>query len=306
MNSLQTHAAFAHYEKIRHRLPQAHFPTSSTRIDSLNTFLHSGDGFFLDAFGILNVGAHAIPLAKELIATLRKHQKPFFIVSNSASVPKEVLVNFFRELGFDFTALEIITSREVLWHHLLPNSASQWGVIAQNTTLLEHPLPCVDHEDERFLHSDAFLFLSTTTWDEALHVKWKASLHVKPKTIWIANPDITAPRGNHCFSKEPGFYTLNEEDHLFEQMRFIGKPFDAIFQYAIQRAHDEWQISKERIVMMGDTLHTDILGACAAGLQTLLVEEYGFFAGLDPTPFIEQSGITPQFRLKNYQTLFNH
>ena len=304
MNSLGTKTAFVHYEKIRHRLPQAKFPKSSTFIDSLSSFLESGHGFFLDAFGILNVGAQAIPFAKELIATLRGHQKPFFILSNSASAPKEVLVTFFQELGFDFTLSEIITSREVLWQHLLPNSASQWGVIAQDMTPLEQPLRHIKPEDEGFFQSDAFLFLSSMTWNETLHAKLKASLRVRPRAIWIANPDITAPRGNNCYSKEPGYYTLLEEESLFEQMHFIGKPFNAIFQYAINRAHAEWNIPKEQIVMMGDTLHTDILGAAAMGLQTLLVEEYGFFAGLDTAPFIAKSGIVPHFRLESYRSLF--
>ena len=47
--------------------------------------------------------------------------------------------------------------------------------------------------------------------------------------------------------------------------------------------------------MVGDTLHTDILGGRAAGLATVLVAGHGLFRGHDPLPFIERSGIRPDW-----------
>ena len=45
--------------------------------------------------------------------------------------------------------------------------------------------------------------------------------------------------------------------------------------------------------MVGDSLHTDILGARAAGVASALVAGYGFFAGQDVASAIEKAGITP-------------
>jgi ribonucleotide monophosphatase NagD (HAD superfamily) len=45
--------------------------------------------------------------------------------------------------------------------------------------------------------------------------------------------------------------------------------------------------------MVGDTLHTDVLGGRTARLGTVLVARHGPFRGLDPAPFISRSGITP-------------
>ena len=47
--------------------------------------------------------------------------------------------------------------------------------------------------------------------------------------------------------------------------------------------------------MVGDTLHTDILGGANAGVQTVLIEGYGFFRGKESAPYIQQSGIIPDF-----------
>ena len=49
--------------------------------------------------------------------------------------------------------------------------------------------------------------------------------------------------------------------------------------------------------MVGDSLHTDILGGQAAKLKTALVAGYGFFAGHDVDTPIEVSGIQPDYIL---------
>lgn len=45
--------------------------------------------------------------------------------------------------------------------------------------------------------------------------------------------------------------------------------------------------------MVGDTLHTDVLGGCSAGLRTALVVEQGGSADLDWERAIDLTGIVP-------------
>jgi predicted HAD superfamily phosphohydrolase YqeG len=72
----------------------------------------------------------------------------------------------------------------------------------------------------------------------------------------------------------------------------FGKPFDDAFNDAMDRLGT---IEPRRIAMVGDTLHTDILGGRAAGTRTVLVRDHGLFAGLDTERFISCSGIVPDF-----------
>ncbi len=48
-----------------------------------------------------------------------------------------------------------------------------------------------------------------------------------------------------------------------------------------------------RVAMVGDTLHTDVLGGRAAGIGSVLVTGHGLFAGRDTAPYITRSGIVP-------------
>jgi ribonucleotide monophosphatase NagD (HAD superfamily) len=47
--------------------------------------------------------------------------------------------------------------------------------------------------------------------------------------------------------------------------------------------------------MVGDSLHTDILGGAAYGVKTVLVTEHGLFSGFDCRQFIMETKIVPDF-----------
>jgi len=47
--------------------------------------------------------------------------------------------------------------------------------------------------------------------------------------------------------------------------------------------------------MVGDTLHTDILGAAAAGVKSALITDYGSLKGMDVAQAIRDCAITPDY-----------
>jgi ribonucleotide monophosphatase NagD (HAD superfamily) len=51
-------------------------------------------------------------------------------------------------------------------------------------------------------------------------------------------------------------------------------------------------VRPERVLCVGDTLHTDVLGGAAAGMHTLLVES-GFFRGQSLEARCAEAGILP-------------
>ena len=50
--------------------------------------------------------------------------------------------------------------------------------------------------------------------------------------------------------------------------------------------------------MVGDSLHTDILGAQTAGIASALISGHGFFDGHDIVEAIERAGIRPDYIVK--------
>ena len=296
---MDTIKLFDAYENIRSYLPiNKSEHKKATLLSNTKELTQMASCFFLDAFGILNVGNTPIQGANEFLQQLEKQNKPYLIVSNAASISKLEVYKRFSSMGFCLDPNSIITSREVLFH-TLRHSNEHWGIIAPQQEL-EHPMPHTFSNDKSFFTSERFLFLSSKAWDDTLQKKWLERFLHKPFEIWVANPDLTSPQENGFVAKEPGFYTLLEQN-ILKKAHFIGKPFPEIFEYAIEIAKRRWNIDKKEIMMVGDTLHTDILGANAVGLQSALIEGYGFFKGFDTTPFMQKSGIYPDVRLSCYK-----
>jgi len=294
-----TEDVFDIYQHVRGRLPSAVFPQESRHISSISDILDDFDVFLFDAFGILNVGDRAIPGAAEMLAMLTDAGKHIYIVTNGASFTRRQTLEKYRSLGFDLGESSMVSSRDTMLRDCcleektvgLISGCRETGDLACKVYFADEP---------EFDEADVFIFADSAGWDVMKQTLWMQVLKKRPRPVLVANPDITAPRGD-CYSAEPGYFTLAADDDIFSHMEFFGKPFNGIFRYALEKIHCETGcVDKSRILMTGDTLHTDILGGAAAGLKTLLVSSYGFFAGLEPAPFIRQSGIVPDYILESY------
>jgi ribonucleotide monophosphatase NagD (HAD superfamily) len=78
---------------------------------------------------------------------------------------------------------------------------------------------------------------------------------------------------------------------------WYGKPYRPAFDLALQRLHQlaGRKLDTRRVAMVGDSLHTDILGGGAAGLQTVLITDAGLFRDGGATHYIAASGIQPDW-----------
>ncbi len=108
----------------------------------------------------------------------------------------------------------------------------------------------------------------------------------------MGNPDIVAPREDGL-TLEPGYYAHDLHRRTGIKPEFYGKPYANIFDLVFDRISPD--TPKSRIAMVGDTLHTDVLGGAAYGVQTVLIENHGLFAGNDVDGFIKHSGIIPNW-----------
>jgi len=288
--------AFAAYEAVRDRLPRAEFPASSEYAENLADIAQNVDVFLLDAFGVLNVGETAIPGAPERIRDLQNTGKTVMVVSNAAGYPKRLLLEKYARLGFDFAPKNVLTSREVLLANLAQRPAVRFGLMASQIfgrEELQH-LDAVFLEQDRDAYDavDAFLLIGTAEWTDERQTLLENSLRANPRPVLVGNPDIVAPR-EIGLSKEPGHYAHRLADATGVQPEFFGKPFKNVFDMVLSRLPRGTDTG--RVVMVGDTLHTDILGGRAAGVKTVLITDHGSLRGMDVASTIASSGIVPDY-----------
>lgn len=294
--------AFKEYERIRPWLPDLTSVTASQphAVRSLESLVELFDAFIFDAFGVLNIGQVPIAGAVTRFRTLQASGKRCLILSNAATATPEALLEKYRRLGYALTPENLICSRELL-HRAVAEYPGDltWGIVAPPEALPEQlPVKSVllhGEADSRLRAKleqvDSLILLSSHGWTAAHQRLLEQSLAARPRPVLVANPDLVAPR-EAGLSLEPGYYAHRLADQTGIAPVLFGKPYRVAFETALARLGD---IPRERILMVGDTLHTDILGGRCVGVKTLLVTAHGALQGMDVTACMAESGIYPDF-----------
>lgn len=287
--------AFAAYLNIRHRLPLAAGEGVGERAGFMD-IVAPYDLILFDAYGVLNVGETAISGAAATVAALRSAGKSVAVVSNSAAYPKAHMMARYQTLGFDFAETEVVTSRDALLKRIAQEPKRRWGVMLNPDVALGE-LAALDavvltNDPAPYDQVEGFLLVGADGWNEHRQSLLETALGRVPRPVFVGNPDLVAPRENGL-SLEPGWFAHKLADTTKIVPSFLGKPFPEVFDLAMERFGAG--ISPSRVLMVGDTLHTDVLGGSQAGFATVLVTDHGSLVGLDVEDAIKQSGIIPDY-----------
>ncbi|MBL1437383.1 MAG: HAD-IIA family hydrolase [Rhodobacteraceae bacterium] len=291
---INTNWAFAQYENVRKRLPVSVARGACTRVPDLGALADEFDVFLFDAYGVLNVGNTPIAGAPERVAALQAMGKRTMVLTNGASYPASDRLPKYHEYGFNFTADDVISSRDALAAHLATLPDIRWAAMAPKGASFEGlgvVFDLLEDAPETYANAEGFLLLGSQIWNDARQAMLVETLRANPRPALVGNPDLVAPY-EHGFTLQPGLYAHWLADRTGLEPLFFGKPFGGMFTEARRRFG---AVPPERVLMIGDTLHTDILGGAAAGFKTLLVENHGMFKGADVAPYIEKSGIAPDY-----------
>jgi glycerol-1-phosphatase len=225
---------------------------------------HHDVGLF-DLDGVVYVGAGAVAGAPEALARVRElGMKVRFVTNNAARTPEVVTAHLHR-VGVSATASEVVTSAQAAAHLVADRVPTGSRVLVVggdglSVALSERGLvPVFSASDApaavvQGFHPDVgWRQLAEGTYALASDIPWVAS-----------NIDRTLPTDNGL---APGNGTLVEVLRMAtgKSPVIAGKPAPPLFLEAVASA------GAERPLVIGDRLDTDIEGAHAAGMPSLLV-----------------------------------
>lgn len=293
--TLSRASAIERYTQLAHRMPNPVNPTSSKNVANLADLVDEIDVFVLDGFGVLNVGDTTVPGAVERVTQLQKLGKQVLVLTNGATLPVEKTVEKYLKWGMTFELADVISSRNALEKALLTHDANiHWGVVATDFAQIDKLAPRTtllgDNTDD-YAQVDGFIFLSAMDWSDARQQLLHDALKEKTRPVLVGNPDLVAPRED-AMSLEPGIYTHALADAGVCSPLFYGKPFRDVFDLAAARIDN---VPPHRIAMVGDTLHTDILGGASYGWRTVLIKNHGLMKEADDELTFATTGIRPDF-----------
>jgi HAD superfamily hydrolase (TIGR01450 family) len=298
---LDAEATLQIYEALRPVLPPARSSSPHQKADKLTDCLDAFDAFILDGFGVINVGMEKIEGIDEFFRRAEQAGKPIVILTNGASAPSAVIAKKYLSWGLPVAAQHIVSSRDALVAALPP--ADQRAAFLQldcNTQLINGLTSSANASSDLFDTAEAFVFLGSSGWDEDDQALLEQSLLQRIRPVLVGNPDVSAPH-SHQFSAEPGYW-VTRAMKVVSGLRplWFGKPHLAAFQLAVDKVNRlaDGCIPNHRIAMVGDSLHTDILGGAAAGLGTILITNYGLLRAHDAEQLCAEMQIFPDWQVR--------
>jgi glycerol 3-phosphatase-2 len=286
--------AWRAYRRAEARLPPKPPPLAPRRIADVAEIAEAFDLFVLDAWGVLNIADEPIPGAAAAVAKLRARGRRLLVLSNDGTREPAAAALRHRARGFDFSESEILPGIALLPEVLarLPPRAAL-GLIADVPApypeLTRDMRPLAD-EAHAYDAVSGFVFLSSDDWTAARQALLETSLARRSRPLVIGNPDIVSPEPEGM-AAEPGLFAHRIAEAIGIEPIFCGKPFAPIYD-RVRALHPD--VPPARILTIGDTLHTDVLGGRTAGWRTLLIED-GFCRGQDALGLAAECGIWPDF-----------
>jgi HAD superfamily hydrolase (TIGR01450 family) len=241
------------------------------------------DALVLDVDGVLLLVKQAIPGSRELIARLRSVKLPFLLLTNDGDRSPQEKAHILQACGLDIQSTQIVSCA----HGLAAMAVEHRCQGARFFVMGDLGTPC---------YAEA-AGLRTTRRLEDLpscrgvivgenHYNWEATLNAvvnhfirQPQTLLITpNPDEYYPDGRGGIRLAAGSVTRLIERALTTYGRpkaalYLGKPHGPIFQAAHRRLEQiaGHALAKERVLMIGDNLNSDVAGANAFGYRTGIV-----------------------------------
>lgn len=260
-------------------------------IDGLAEIAGGFDAFILDLWGVIHDGVEAYPGARDTLAALKAAGKKTLLLSN-APRRGSALVEQMGRMGIERELYDLVLSSGEAVHTELARRADPF--YATLGTNLYHLGPERDQNVYQGLpyasvdieHADFILNTGPWQFDETLD-DYRATLEAgiaRRLPMVCANPDHVVIRQGQSVMCAGALAAAYAEMGGVVSMR--GKPDPAIYALAL----DMLGVEPERVVAVGDALHTDVKGANGAGLRAVFVtqgihaEELGIRPGETPEP----------------------
>ncbi|GAB2550247.1 TIGR01459 family HAD-type hydrolase [Spirosoma aerophilum] len=262
---------------------------------------------FFDAFGVLKNSEGLLPGIEHTFDWLKANGKDFYVLTNDASrSPQELAESYYRQGFYAITPERIISSgmlaREYLDLKVPSGTVAYLGTeksahYLETTGLKTLPISQVDLKDVADINALVLLDDEGFDWNTDL-TKTVNLLRKRNIPVIVANTDNTYPVSKTRVSIAIGAVAKMIETIVGKQFIKFGKPDAQLFMFAYENVENAAHVSKRDILMVGDTLRTDILGGNKFGLDTVLVLT-GNTQPQDAEVLIRSTGIIPTYVCKS-------
>lgn len=233
------------------------------KITSIHEIIPKYEAFLIDIWGVVHDGIIPYPGVADTLNHLISSKKVIFL--SNAPRPAEIIAGALQKHGINVSVDGILTSGDVVRSQLQEEKGKKIyhiGADKNQDILKDLPIDIVTHvKDADFIVLSAFVDdpEKDDKFDDILQEAQKLNI-----PLICANPDTYVPNGA-TIRRCSGVFA-----ERYEQMggivHYYGKPYHRIFETAWIMS----KLSKDKILMIGDTFDTDILGARNFGIDVAM------------------------------------
>lgn len=273
------------------------------RIDNFKSIIDRYEIIFFDAFGVLKNYEGLVPGIEKTFEYLAKQGKEYYIVTNDASRSPVELAQSYHKKGLTVIDPERIISSGMLTKEYLDLKVKDGIVAFLGTPESAHyidnegrhtmPVSAVNSSNIDTVNALVFMDDEGFNWFEDIN-KAVNILRKRPIPAIVANTDYAYPLTATDIAVAIGGIANMVESIVGKEFIRFGKPDSQMFMFAYDMIRERRPINKKDIVMVGDTLFTDIMGGNKFGLDTVLVLSGNTLPG-DAESNIHSTGIVPTY-----------
>lgn len=251
------------------------------------------DGFIFDLDGTIYLGDALLPGAAGTAAAIAARGRPVVYLTNKPLEPSAAYAAKLTDLGIPTPPDGVVSSADALLTYLAVRhpGASAYCVseplVAEMVRCAGHPVP---HRPE---DAEVVVVAFDRTFDYAkLHAAYRAV--VAGAVLVATNPDRTCPTPDGGLPDCAAMLAAIEACTGVTAEAIVGKPSTHMVAAALERL----DLPRERVLLVGDRLETDVAMAVQAGIASGLV-----LTGATPREALATSTVQPTYVLEELSDL---
>ena len=270
---------------------------------TLNDLIDRYSVILFDAYGVLAGSKSVVPRAPEAIDRLNDLGMPYYVLTNDASALPETTAARYARMRLRIDVARIITSGSLLTRHFKESGLTGSRCVVLGTDDSVRYVDAAGGDVVSYAQEFDTLILGDQSWPHFLETANGVLTALFNKidkdhrvNLVLPNPDLIYPDGNGFGFASGTAATMFESalalrypDRIDLRFTRLGKPHAAIFEEAFRRS------GTMDMVMIGDTPETDIRGANAFGIASVLVETGAATVDGSPLPRLDR----PDYRMRS-------
>ena len=240
-------------------------------LSGLNKIYSRFDIFFVDLWGVVHNGVECYSDALKALKNIKKSKK--IVLISNAPRPSNNVKKFLNKLNFSKNFYNLLITSGDLTRFYLKNltknkSFYHLGPDRDKSLFINLGLKKTSLNNASFV-----VCTGVNNNKDSLNKYFSILKKIKKRKLKMicANPDLIVHRGNQTE------YCAESIAKLYERMggkvKYFGKPYKYFYKYICKILKEKYKkkINKKKILVIGDNLNTDILGANNFKVENLLI-----------------------------------